>query len=39
MSSLLSERLQPITAAATCTVAMNVLEPGAFNAESQYFIP
>ncbi len=22
-----------------CTVAINVLEPGAFNAESQYFIP
>ncbi len=33
------ERFQPITAAAVCTVAMNVLEPGAFNAESQYFIP
>jgi hypothetical protein len=34
-----SERFQPITAAALCTVAINVLEPGAFNAESQYFIP
>jgi hypothetical protein len=22
-----------------CTVAINVLEPGAFNADSQYFIP
>jgi hypothetical protein len=22
-----------------CTVAINVVEPGAFNAESQYFIP
>jgi hypothetical protein len=33
------ERFQPITTAAMCTVAMNVLEPGAFNAESQYFIP
>jgi hypothetical protein len=30
---------QPITAAAMCTVAINVLEPGAFNLESQYFIP
>ncbi len=29
------ERFQPITAAAMCTV----LEPGAFNAEFQYFIP
>jgi hypothetical protein len=25
-----------MTAAAICTVAINVLEPGAFNAESQY---
>jgi len=33
------ERFQPITAAAMCTVAINVVEPGAFNAESQYFIP
>jgi hypothetical protein len=33
------ERFQPITTAATCTVSINVLEPGAFNAESQYFIP
>jgi hypothetical protein len=24
---------------AMCTVIINVLEPGAFNAESQYFIP
>jgi hypothetical protein len=29
------ERLQPITAAAMCTVVINVLEPGAFNPESQ----
>jgi hypothetical protein len=29
---------QPITAAAMCTVAINVLEPGAFNPKSQYFI-
>jgi hypothetical protein len=29
---------QPITAAAICTVPINVLEPCAFNAESQYFI-
>jgi hypothetical protein len=28
------ERLQPITAA-MCTVVINVLEPGAFNPESQ----
>jgi hypothetical protein len=28
-----------ITAVATCTVSINVLEPGAFNFESQYFIP
>ncbi len=28
-----------ITAAAMCTVVINVLELGAFNAESQYFIP
>jgi len=27
------------TAAAMCTVAINVLEPRAFNPESQYFIP
>jgi hypothetical protein len=33
------ERFQPITAAATCTVSINVLEPGALNSESQYFIP
>jgi hypothetical protein len=33
------ERLQPITAVAMCTVAVNFLEPGAFNPESQYFIP
>jgi len=32
------ERFQPI-AAAMCTVTINVLEPGAFNPESQYFIP
>jgi hypothetical protein len=30
---------QPITAAAMCTVAIDVLEPRAFNSESQYFIP
>jgi hypothetical protein len=36
--SLLSfpELFQPMAAAAICTVAINVLEPGAFNAESQY---
>jgi hypothetical protein len=33
------ERFQPITIAAMCTVTINVLEPGAFNPESQYFIP
>jgi hypothetical protein len=33
------ERFQPITAAAMCTVTINVLEPGAFNLESQYLIP
>ncbi len=33
------ERFQPITTAAMCTIAINLLEPGAFNAESQYFIP
>jgi hypothetical protein len=34
------ECFQPITAAADmCTVALNVHEPGAFNAEFQYFIP
>ncbi len=33
------ERFQPITAAAMCTVAINVLKPGAFNTESEYFIP
>jgi hypothetical protein len=33
------ERFEPITAAAVCTVAINFLEPGAFNSESQYFIP
>jgi hypothetical protein len=32
------QSFQPITAAAMCTAVMNVLEPGAFNAESQYFI-
>jgi hypothetical protein len=32
------ERFQPITAA-MCTVALNVLETGAFNPEFQYFIP
>jgi hypothetical protein len=32
------ERFEPITAAAMRTVATNVLEPGAFNLESQYFI-
>ncbi len=36
---IISERLQPITAAAMWTVAINVLEPLAFNSESQYFIP
>jgi hypothetical protein len=36
-SSVLSflERLQPIIAAAMCTIVINVLEPGAFNPESQ----
>ncbi len=38
-SPFFPERFQPITAAAMCTVAINVLEPGAFNADSQYFIP
>jgi hypothetical protein len=33
------ELLQPITAAAMCTVVIDVLEAGAFNPESQYFIP
>jgi hypothetical protein len=33
------ERFQPIAAAAMCSVAINVLEPGAFNPESYYFIP
>jgi len=33
------ECIQPITAAALCTVAINVLVPRAFNPESQYFIP
>ncbi len=32
------ERFQPITAT-ICAVAINVLDPGAFNPESQYFIP
>jgi hypothetical protein len=33
------ESIQPITAAAMCTVAINILEPLiAFNAEFQYFI-
>jgi hypothetical protein len=32
------ERFQPITSA-MCTVAINVLESGAINPESQYFIP
>jgi hypothetical protein len=34
-----AERLRPITAAALCTVVINVLAPRAFNPESQYFIP
>jgi len=29
----------PCPAAAMCTVVINVLEPGAFNPKSQYFIP
>jgi len=33
------ERLQPIATAAKFTVVINVLELGAFNPESQYFIP
>ncbi len=33
------ECIQPVTAAALCTVAINVLVPRAFNLESQYFIP
>jgi len=33
------ERFQPIIASAMCTVAINVLEPSAFNLEFQYFIP
>ncbi len=33
------EYFQPIIIADMCTVAINVLEPGAFNVESQYFIP
>jgi hypothetical protein len=33
------ERFQPIAVVTMCTVATNVLEPGAFNPESQYFIP
>jgi len=33
------ECLQPISAATLCAVAVNVLAPRAFNAESQYFIP
>ncbi len=33
------KRLQPITAPALCTVAINVLAPPALNPESQYFIP
>jgi len=33
------ERFQPITAAAMCAVAIPVLEPSAFNPESQHFIP
>jgi hypothetical protein len=32
------ERLQPITIAAMCIVAINVLESHAFDLESQYFI-
>jgi hypothetical protein len=32
------ERFEPITAAAMCTVAINVLKPGAFNPESEYFV-
>jgi len=33
------ERLHPITAAAMCPIAINVLEPCAFHPESQCFIP
>jgi len=33
------ECIQPITAAALCTVAINVLVARAFNPKSQYFIP
>ncbi len=33
------ERLQLITAAAFCIIAINALAPRAFNPESQYFIP
>jgi hypothetical protein len=33
------ERFQPITAAAICTVAINFLEPGAFNAELSISYP
>jgi len=33
------ERLQRMTAVAMCTVSITVLEPRAFNAEFQYFIP
>jgi hypothetical protein len=36
--SFFPERLQPIIAAMS-TVAINVLEPPAFDPESQYFIP
>jgi hypothetical protein len=33
------ECLQPITTAALCTVAINLLVPRAFNPKSQYLIP
>jgi hypothetical protein len=33
------ERLQPITAAAMCTISINALQPFAFNPESEHFIP
>jgi hypothetical protein len=33
------ECFQPIIVADMCTVAINVVEPGALNIESQYFIP
>jgi hypothetical protein len=37
--SFFPERLQPITAAAMCTVSINAIEPRAFNPESEHFIP